>query len=408
MVVSSLFSGFIDAFGDASAEVLGDILIEPTTPLVHSEELIRRLERSDQVTAAAASISVPGLLRLGTGNVRQTEVRGVDAEAMARVTGLRGFLDQQGQQESLVLGMGDNGRLDAFAGIGLLVDPNEITDEYDRDAAREQLGSNMLLFTGNMDEGESNSTSVQRKTVSLTLRDIAFSGFYLLDSSVIFVPLEDLYRQLHADEDPLRVDRIHVKLAPGVEPNAAKEEIRKIYQGFSQGVLGQNPNVSILTARALQANYLAEVNRQMEVLLAIFGLVDVAVIFLVFCVFWLIVGLKRKDIAVIKSCGASGWTVAGIFLGFGAWVGVVGSLLGIGIGVVFMSHINVIEQILCKILGLKIWNSSLYMLHEIPHQFDLAGAIGIAVIAVVASCLGALIPAWVAACTRPVRILRYE
>ena len=111
---------------------------------------------------------------------------------------------------------------------------------------------------------------------------------------------------------------------------------------------------------------------------------------------------------MIKSCGASGLTVAGIFLGFGAWVGVVGSLLGIGMGVFFMSHINVIEQILCKILGLKIWNSSLYMLHEIPHQFDLAGAIGIAVIAVAASCIGALIPAWVAACTRPVRILRYE
>ena len=270
VVVSSLFSGFIDAFGTASAQVLGDILIEPTTPLVHWEELIRRLERSDQVTAAAASISVPGLLRLGKGNVRQTEVRGIDAEAMARVTGLRGFLDQQGQQEPLVLGMGDNGRLDAFAGIGLLVDPNEITDEYDWEVAREQLGSNMLLFTGNMDEaqGESNSTSVQRKTVSLTLRDIAFSGFYLLDSGVIFVSLEDLYRQLHADEALLRVDRIHVKLAPGVEPNAAKDEIRKIYQGFSQGVLGQNPNVSILTARALQANYLAEVNRQMEVLLA--------------------------------------------------------------------------------------------------------------------------------------------
>ena len=416
VVVSSLFSGFIDAFGTASAQVLGDVLITPTRPIAKADELIWHLERSDSISAAAASISVPGLVRLGTGNVRQTEVRGINAQAMARVTGLRDFLDQQGMDPNLTLKPEEDGRLEAYAGIGLLVDPNEITDEYDWQAARDQLGSSMLLFTGSLKESTSDPNgggpSVQRQTLRLRLSDIAFSGFYLLDSSVIFVPLKPLYRQLHPDQDEIHVDRIHIKLEPGVDALSAIHEIREIYQDFAQRVLGQDSmqtrSTSIVTSRVLQEEYLSEVNRQMEVLLAVFGIVDVAVVFLVFCVFWLIVGLKRKDIAVLKSCGASGLTVAGIFLGFGAWVGLVGALLGVGIGVLFMHHINAIEQILCQIMGLKIWSSSLYMLHDIPHQFDTAGAIGIAIIAIVAASVGALIPAWVAACTRPVRILRYE
>lgn len=414
VVVSSLFTGFIQSFGDIASQVMGDVLIIPPRPLPQSDTLIQRLEALPEVQAAAASLYVPGLLRLGTGNVRQVEVWGIDPTAMARATGLKGFLDQQRTNAHLKLKKDEGGLLDGYVGIGLLVDPNDITDQYDWPKARAQLGHHMLLFTGSQADGHTAAApqTLERQTVHLTLRDIVFSGFSLIDSKVVFLPLQPLYRQLYPRRSETEVDRIHVKLAPGVQSATALGKIRLTWADFAghdlhwgQGLIG---TTDIITARAMWSEYLQEVSKQMDILLAVFGLVDVAVVFLVFCIFWLIVGLKRKDIAVIKSCGATGLTVAGIFLGFGALVGLVGALVGVGLGWIFIHNINAIEQALCRILGFNLWNSSLYVLHEIPHRFDPSGAADIALVAIAAACLGALVPAIAAAWTRPVRILRYE
>ena len=82
----------------------------------------------------------------------------------------------------------------------------------------------------------------------------------------------------------------------------------------------------------------------MNVLLFIFGLVSVGIILLVFCIFYLIVMTRRKDIGVLKSCGVSSTSVAGLFVLFGTVVGVVGAVAGIGLGWLIIENINAIEQ----------------------------------------------------------------
>jgi lipoprotein-releasing system permease protein len=122
----------------------------------------------------------------------------------------------------------------------------------------------------------------------------------------------------------------------------------------------------------------------------------------------MIVMTRQKDIAIIKSCGATGSSVALIFVGFGAFVGIIGSGVGAIIGYIVTKNINTIEEWVRIIFGLKLWKSSVYMFSKIPNEIDWDSALPIILSAVIAASLGALIPAIIAARTRPVNILRYE
>jgi len=146
----------------------------------------------------------------------------------------------------------------------------------------------------------------------------------------------------------------------------------------------------------------------MGVLLLIFGVVSFSVVLLILCIFYMIVMTRQRDIAIIKSCGATSSSVALIFVGFGACVGIIGSGIGVILGYIVTKNINTIEEWIRIIFGLKLWKSSVYMFSKIPNEVDWESALIIVFLAVVAACLGVLIPAVVAARTRPVEILRYE
>ena len=143
-------------------------------------------------------------------------------------------------------------------------------------------------------------------------------------------------------------------------------------------------------------------------LLFIFGLVSLGIILLVLCIFYLIVMTRRKDIAILKSCGLSSVSVAMVFVIFGALAGALGAALGIGLGCVFTHYINPIEQAVSAAFGLKVWKASTYMFTHIPNTVNWSAVWWISAAGVLAAAVGALIPAICAARVKPVEILRYE
>jgi lipoprotein-releasing system permease protein len=146
----------------------------------------------------------------------------------------------------------------------------------------------------------------------------------------------------------------------------------------------------------------------MGVLLVIFGIVSLSVVVLIFCIFYMIVLFKQRDIAVMKSCGAASGSIACIFVGFGASVGIIGSVLGAASGYLITKNINIIEEWIRIVFGLKLWKSSVYIFSQIPNQVDWVSCGKIIALAIAAAIVGTFIPAIVAARTRPVEILRYE
>ena len=417
IAVASLFTGFINALRQAAVETVGDIVLSPPTKFAKYELLLRRLEQMDQVQAATATLSAPGLLHLGKGNVRAVNIWGIEPGRRAEVTGFKQFLRRQGRSDEqpsfAVPGFAE--RVGGFVGIAVVAEPDEETDEYDFAAIEKMIGEQVVLSTGAVpgaQESDSTRAQVKRRTLKFTITDIVFTGVYELDKKFVYLPIEELQEKLYQNQNGPVADQIQIKLGDNTETEVALAQIRGLWQAFAEDELGWPSYLmkdkDIETAEQMQSPYIAELQKQMGVLLVIFGVVSIGVVVLIFCIFYMIVRLKQKDIAIIKSCGMPSGSVAFVFVGFGACVGMVGSGIGVVLGYIVTKNVNAIEGWIRIIFRLKLWKSSVYMFSRIPNEVDWNSALPIVLLAIVAAAIGALIPAIVAARTRPVEILRYE
>ena len=417
IVVASLFTGFIKTFERAAVEAVGDVVLSPPMTFAKYPLLIKRLEQTESVEAATAMISGYGLLHLGRGNVRAVEVWGIEPAGRARVTGFARFLRRQGKDAGEPsFNVPDSPKeTGGFVGIGVLGEPDEQTDEYDYDVAEKMLGEVVVLTTGTVtgkDGQDGSRPEFKRQVIRFAVADIVETGVYQFDSGCVYLPIEELRGTLYPDEESPVASQILIKLADNTETDVALTVIRGVWRTFVQEQLDADTflmtSTGINTARQLQSRYIAAYEKQMGVLLLIFGVVSFGVVLLVFCIFYMIVRLKQKDIAIIKSCGATSSSVAFVFVGFGACVGVIGSGLGAVLGYVITKNVNTIEDWIRIIFGLKLWKSSVYLFSKIPNEVNWPWAMRIALMAIIAAAIGTLIPAIVAARTKPVEILRYE
>lgn len=415
IIVASLFSGFIKAFEQSAVETIGDVVLAPPIKFEQYDLLIERLEKTSAVKSAAAIISTQGLLHLGNANVRAVSIWGISPDKQAKVTSLKTNLIRQKERAGEpFFEIGNSSEITAgFVGIGVVAEPDEETDEYDFKAAEKFIGQKVVLTTGTQIETKSGEEKkFKRKTIQFVISDIVFTGVYDIDKSFIYLPIEKLQKTLYPNENMPVAEQIQIKFDDGVDTDCGLAQIRGVWETFAAEKLNWNSNfieqTNITTARQMQSEYVAELRKQMGVLLLIFGLVSFSVVVLIFCIFYMIVMTCQKDIAIVKSCGASKSLVVSVFAGFGVCVGLVGGGFGVGLGYVITKNISTVEEWIRIIFGLKMWKSSVYMFNKIPNQVDWNSVLPIVLSAVAAAAIGALIPAVIAAKTKPVNILRYE
>jgi lipoprotein-releasing system permease protein len=404
IVVASLFNGFINAFERSASDAIGDVVLAPPEKITDYQELIGRLEGLGDVEAATAVLTAQGLLHLGKGNVRAVEIWGIEVQKRGQVTAFEKSLLKAGQLQSAR----DNTGVQGYVGIGVLAEPNENTDEYDFNAVEQMVGRQVVLTTGST----SGEKQFRRRTIQFSIADVVFSGAYYLDSRIVYLPIEQLREAMYPEAGQPIAGQIQIKLKSGSDEAAALARIRETWEMFASKKLEWSPyliqRTNIETARQMQSRYVAEFHKQMEVLLLIFGVVSFSVVLLIFCIFYMIVETRRKDVAIMKSCGAGSGMVASVFVGFGAFIGVLGTLLGTALGYVVTKNINIIEGWIRIVFGLKLWKASVYMFSRIPNEVDWHAVVWIVLSAIAGAALGALIPAMSAAITRPVNVLRYE
>ncbi|MCK5113887.1 MAG: FtsX-like permease family protein, partial [Phycisphaerae bacterium] len=111
---------------------------------------------------------------------------------------------------------------------------------------------------------------------------------------------------------------------------------------------------------------------------------------------------------LLKSLGASNLGVAGIFLAYGAVVGLIGSLAGVVGGYFFVLNINSVHKWTRDTFGFSPWNKDSYMFESIPNEVDWTAVVYIVIGAIVTGLVGTLLPAIRAARMQPVEALRYE
>jgi lipoprotein-releasing system permease protein len=117
---------------------------------------------------------------------------------------------------------------------------------------------------------------------------------------------------------------------------------------------------------------------------------------------------KNKDIAVLRTFGVSRKSMMKIFVLSGTSIGIIGAFFGTILGVVIAVYIEPIRQFFQWLTGRDLFPAELYYLSELPSKLVWSDVLGIALIAVALAFLATLYPAWKAANTDPVEVLRNE
>ena len=222
-----------------------------------------------------------------------------------------------------------------------------------------------------------------------------FMGMYEYDSGYIFMPLETSQKYLnignavtHIDlflDDPEDTRAVADALARLLPDGFVVRDWRDLNRGFV-GALQVESNVMFLILMLI-------------VIVAAFNIVSSLV---------MLVKDKSKDIAVLRTFGVSRRSMMKIFILSGTSIGVIGALVGTVLGVIVAIYIEPIRKAVQFMTGRDLFPADLYYLSELPSKLSPATVFGIAALAVALAFVATLYPAWKAASTDPVDVLRNE
>ena len=117
---------------------------------------------------------------------------------------------------------------------------------------------------------------------------------------------------------------------------------------------------------------------------------------------------KGRDIAILRTMGATKGAMMRVFLITGASIGFVGTIAGLVLGIVFCWNIEAIRQFVQWLTGTTLMDPTVYYLSRLPADIDVGETASIVVMALVLSLLATLYPSWRASRLDPVEALRYE
>jgi lipoprotein-releasing system permease protein len=117
---------------------------------------------------------------------------------------------------------------------------------------------------------------------------------------------------------------------------------------------------------------------------------------------------KGSDIAILRTMGATQGAIMRVFLITGASIGVVGTLVGLLLGIVVCLNVESIRQFLSWLTNTELFSPELYFLSKLPADMDTGETTAVVVMALALSLLATLYPSWRAARLDPVEALRYE
>lgn len=262
-------------------------------------------------------------------------------------------------------------------------------------------------------------------TVPVRYADDSHTRVYDIDRLCVYVDFDYLQDLLDMEPQervdggwtPARTSQILIKLKDGQDAYAARDRVMEVWHAFFRRIAPKvsaedemlMSRVKTETWQERQRAYIEAVEKEKILVLILFMVISLVAVVVVFCVFYLIVSHKTRDIGIIKSVGASPWGVEAIFVTYGAAVGIIGGIGGTITGAVFVRYINELQEALAWInKDLRVWNPEVYAFDRIPTAINPWEAATILVVAILASMAGALIPAIQAGRVWPVKALRYE
>ncbi len=220
-------------------------------------------------------------------------------------------------------------------------------------------------------------------------------GMYEYDRSHAFIHLDDARVLYRYGED---VGGVRLKLD---DMFTARPVAREIADGLGRGYF-----VSDWTRQ--HANFFAAIQIERTVMLIILFLIVAVAAFNIVSTLVMVVNDKRSDIAVLRTVGARPASVMGIFIVQGTVIGLVGTGLGLILGILLASNVEQIVPWLEDLFNTEFLPADVYYISDLPSELRWFDVWRVSALAFGLSVLSTLYPAWRAARTQPAEALRYE
>ena len=220
-------------------------------------------------------------------------------------------------------------------------------------------------------------------------------GMYEYDSGFVFMPLEaaQIYFRM-----PEGVSNIEVFIKnPDDAPDMGLRVMREL-KGQVRVHDWQRANASFFNAIQVERNVMFLI-LTLIILVAAFNIISSLI---------MLVKDKGRDIAILRTMGATRGMIMRIFLIAGASVGVIGTMLGFGLGLAFAANIETIRRWIEGLTGTDLFAAEIYFLSRLPAVVDPTEVTTIVLMGLGLSFLATLYPSWRAARIDPAEALRYE
>jgi len=364
------------------------------------KEAVAAIEQVDGVRFATYYVEGQVLAR-GQGNSTGLSVRGMDFENIQKLDLLYRSADQGGwdgwdEGKGVAIGY----RLAQTLGVS--------------------LGDMVTLLSPDGPMTPFGSTPQVRSYPVTVIFDLGMVEF---DSFVMYMPLTDAQVFFNLYEDVLKPGQ------PPLDPMATDEEIDAAYTRVTQATAAEifidDPdNVDVVRQR-LQADpamrpliltdwrqrnetYFSALQVERVVMFTILSMIVLVAAFNIISSLIMLVKDKGKDIAVLRTMGATRGAIMRIFCVTGTTIGVVGTLVGLALGLLVSANAEAIRSSISSLLGVTIFPPEVFMLSSLPSKTDPVEVAVVVCMALVLSFLATLYPAWRAAQYDPVEALRYE